>query len=133
MLSMIEDAGGAIPSRALNGWTTPELEHLEASRSETAYRAYEEVQLYQLLQSCGLAEEVRAEVGPRIMALRDDEYITVFPDVVDLLEQLRAAGTTLALCSNWSWDLDRHLVHNDVERYFDMRRLERRHGHRLVR
>jgi HAD superfamily hydrolase (TIGR01549 family) len=120
MLSMIEDAGGVIPSHALSGWTTPELEHLEASRSETAYRAYEEVQLYQLLQSCGLAEGVRAEVGPRIMALRDDEHITVFPDVVDLLEQLRAAGTTLALCSNWSWDLDRHLVHNDVERYFDI-------------
>jgi putative hydrolase of the HAD superfamily len=120
MFSMIEQAGGVVPQAARGGWTTPELEHLEASTDEATYRSYEEDQLYGLLEASGLSETARQELGPRIMELRDDEYIKVFPDVVELLEELRAQGTALALCSNWSWDLDRHLAHNAVDRYFDI-------------
>jgi putative hydrolase of the HAD superfamily len=120
MFSMIEEAGGVIPECARGGWTTPQLDHLESSRDELTYRAYEHAQLDQLLEASGLSAAVRADLSPRIMELRDDEYITVFPDVIGLLEQLSAAGTTVALCSNWSWDLSRHLTHNAVERYFDI-------------
>jgi putative hydrolase of the HAD superfamily len=120
MFSMIEEVGGVIPESARGGWTTPQLEHLEASRDEATYRSYEQAQLDQLLEASGLSRAARAELAPRIMELRDGEYIKVFPDVVELLEQLHADGTTLALCSNWSWDLDRHLAHNAVERYFDI-------------
>jgi HAD superfamily hydrolase (TIGR01549 family) len=120
MFSMIEEVGGVVPESARGGWTTPELEHPEASKDEAAYRSYEQAQLDRLLRASGLSQTARAELGPRIMELRDDEYIKVFPDVVELLEQLHADGTTLALCSNWSWDLSRHLAHNAVERYFDI-------------
>jgi putative hydrolase of the HAD superfamily len=120
MFSMIEGAGGVIPEFARGGWTTPELEHLEFSSDEATYRSYEQAQLDRLLEASGLSAAARAELSPRIMELRDVEYIKVFPDVVGLLEQLRADGTTLALCSNWSWDLGRHLAHNAVEHYFDI-------------
>ena len=120
MFSMIEEVGGVIPESARGGWTTPELEHRAASTDEATYRAYEQAQLDRLLDASGLSPAVRAGLTPEIMELRDDEYIAVFPDVVELLEQLHADGTTLALCSNWSWDLSRHLAHNAVERYFDI-------------
>jgi putative hydrolase of the HAD superfamily len=119
MFSLIEAAGGVIPEGAVGGWATPALEHVEASSSEETYRAYEDAQLRQLLDACGLSREVQDDLVPAVMELRELERIVVFPDVVELLEQLRAAGVSLALCSNWSWDLARHLDFNEVTRYFD--------------
>jgi putative hydrolase of the HAD superfamily len=120
MFSLIEGAGGVIAESARGGWSAPELEHPEASRDEATYRSYEQSQLLELLGACGLGPEIQAELGPELMELRDAEYIKVFPDVVELLEELHAEGTTVALCSNWSWDLDRHLAHNAIEAYFDI-------------
>lgn len=120
MFSLIEAAGGVIPETAVGGWTTPLLEHVDASVSEATYRSYEDQQLRELFEACGLSREVQLQLGPSVMELRELEYIVVFPDVVELLEELRAAGVTIALCSNWSWDLARHLDHNEITRYFDI-------------
>jgi len=120
MFSLIESAGGVIPEDAVAGWTTPVLEHIEASASEATYRSYEDEQLRKLFAACGLSREIQYELGPSVMELRGLENIAVFPDVVELLDELRAAGVTLALCSNWSWDLARHLDHNEITRYFDI-------------
>jgi HAD superfamily hydrolase (TIGR01549 family) len=120
MFSMIENAGGVVPESAVGGWTTPELEHLAASRDEATYRTYEESQLYELFRASGLSEEVQHQLGPEVLKLRGLEHIALFPDVIELLEELRTAGVKVALCSNWSWDLDRHLAHNEVAHYFDV-------------
>jgi putative hydrolase of the HAD superfamily len=120
MFSLIEAAGGVIPESAIGGWSTPALEHVEASRSEVTYGAYEDAQLRQLFDACGLSQDVQDGLAPAILELREIESIAVFPDVVELLEELRTAGITLALCSNWSWDLARHLDFNEITRYFDI-------------
>jgi putative hydrolase of the HAD superfamily len=120
MFSLIEAAGGVIPESAVGGWTTPVLEHVEASTSEAAYRSYEDAQLRALFDACGLSGAIQDELAPSILELRERESIVVFPDVIELLEELRAAGVTLALCSNWSWDLARHLEYNEITHYFDI-------------
>jgi putative hydrolase of the HAD superfamily len=120
MFSLIEAAGGVIPESAVGGWSTPALEHLEASTDEATYGAYEDTQLRQLFEACGLSPETQDELAPAILEMREIESIAVFPDVVELLEKLRAEGVTLALCSNWSWDLARHLEFNEITRYFDI-------------
>jgi putative hydrolase of the HAD superfamily len=120
MFSLIEAAGGVIPESAVGGWATPVLEHVQASVSEATYRSYEDAQLRELFDACGLSRKVQDELAPSVMELREIESIAVFPDVVGLLEELRAASVTLALCSNWSWDLTRHLEYNAITRYFDI-------------
>jgi HAD superfamily hydrolase (TIGR01549 family) len=120
MFSLIENAGGVIPESAVGGWTTPLLEHVEASLSEATYRSYEDQQLRELFEACGLSQEVQDALAPEVLELRELESIAVFSDVVELLEELRGAGVTLALCSNWSWDLARHLDYNEIRSYFDI-------------
>lgn len=120
MFSLIESAGGVIPESAVGGWATPVLEHVEASVNEAAYRSYEDAQLRMLFDACGLSQDAQDELAPAVMELREIESIAVFPDVIELLTELRAAGITLALCSNWSWDLARHLDFNEITRYFDI-------------
>jgi putative hydrolase of the HAD superfamily len=120
MFSLIEGAGGIIPESAIGGWATPALEHVEASVDEAAYRAYEDDQLRELLEACGLSKAAQDDLIPSVMELREIESIAVFPDAIELLAKLRAAGVTVALCSNWSWDLARHLEFNEITRYFDI-------------
>jgi len=97
MFSLIESAGGVIPAEAVGGWTTPVLEHLEASASEATYRSYEDEQLRKLFAACGLSRDIQFELGPSVMELRELENITVFPDVVELLDELKARGHSRAV------------------------------------
>src|SRR3954462_13191361 len=82
-------------------------EHLEQSRSANHYQAWERDRLQQFVTACG--------VGPDdAEALVDDLYsatkafaLEAYPEVPDVLRELRARGLTLAVCSNWDWHLDR--------------------------
>jgi putative hydrolase of the HAD superfamily len=38
----------------------------------------------------------------------------VFPDVPAAIAELRQRGVVVGICSNWDWDLDRHLAHNGI-------------------
>jgi putative hydrolase of the HAD superfamily len=120
MFTMISDAGGDVPDHAMTKWTTPEIEHVVQSSSQEAYRDYEARLLTELLDASGLSADVQDELQVTILGLRERESIGIFPDVVTLLGVLRANEITVALCSNWSWDLDRHLLFNEIDHYFDV-------------
>lgn len=119
MFQMIEDAGGSIPDHAMSSWTTPEIEHPDHSTDEERYRDYEARLLLDLLEASGLSEATKHELAEKILPLRDAESIGIYPDVRALLSDLRSAGKVVALCSNWSWDLDRHLLFNEIDSLFD--------------
>lgn len=119
MWARIDAAGAVVPDEARAAWVTPPTDHTHASVDEATYRRYEEDRLSELLAASGLYE---AAVGPlmrELMVLRDAEEVGVYPDVERLLTDLRDAGTVVALCSNWSWDLDRHLDANGIAPHFD--------------
>jgi hypothetical protein len=42
-----------------------------------------------------------------------------YPDVVPTLAALHARGVTIGVCSNWDWDLDRHLTRAGVDGLLD--------------
>ena len=119
MFQMVEAAGGSIPAHAWSSWANPATEHPDHSSSEESYRDYEARQLRDLLEASGLSDAVKQELTEKILPMRDRESIAIYPDVRGLLSDLKAAGKTVALCSNWSWDLDRHLSFNDIDELFD--------------
>ncbi len=43
----------------------------------------------------------------------------MFADVDTTLRTLRSQGFVLGLCSNWDWDLERHLHDNEINELFD--------------
>ena len=120
MLTLIEDAGARPSAEAFTDWSTPETVHPQHSASEGAYRRYEESLLDRLLGQSKLSDRQCSELRPRILALRDAELVPIFPDVHETLEHLLGEGVRLALCSNWSWDLDRHLAFNSLDDAFEV-------------
>lgn len=120
MFEIVASAGVPMDSEAFTRFATPPIEHFEHSADETTYRAYEDGQLLELLTSSGFDHEAALELGAELLALRDSEQVGVFSDVAGLLGELRADGVAIGLCSNWSWDLDRHLEANAITGYFDV-------------
>jgi putative hydrolase of the HAD superfamily len=96
-------------------------EHLEHSETEAHYRAWLDQRWEGLLRDCG----VRADEVPEVleeMALKRDEFsMRLYPEVPAVLTELRARGLRLAVCSNWDWDLDRHLADVGLSAAFDAR------------
>ncbi|MEO3973680.1 HAD family hydrolase [Streptomyces sp. CAU 1734] len=82
-------------------------DHTAHSGSEESYLAWERGRLRERAIACGvpreLAGELAAEVDASIKSLR----LELFGDVTAALAELRERGLTVALCSNWFWDLER--------------------------
>lgn len=53
-------------------------------------------------------------------AFRAPGVVRLFPEVVEVLEALRQAGCTLAIISNWGWDLNDYVEQVDLTRHFDL-------------
>jgi putative hydrolase of the HAD superfamily len=117
MPQMIEAAGGHAPP--ISEWETIPIEHESHSLSEDAYRAWEAGRLRTLFTRSGIPEPARSALVEEISGIRYGRLFNVFPDVPGVLTELRGRGLPLGVCSNWDWDLDRHLHHNKIHDCFD--------------
>jgi len=117
MPQIIEGAGGQV--QGLTDWEASPMEHEAHSTSETTYRAWQADRLLSLFIRCGITEPKRSLLVADLSELRYRRQFDVFPDVPPLLRELRDRGLRLGLCSNWDWDLDRHLHHNQIHDLFD--------------
>lgn len=73
-----------------------------------------------LLQRLEVAEHLWDAAHDEIeRAFIDPANFEIFPEVHDVLGELRAAGYRLAICSNWSWHLDTLCDRLDLARYFE--------------
>ena len=75
------------------------LEHIKESRSRADYVAWTTQTLDRPVTS-----ETEPDIVPALEQLRQAP-MQALPGVRDLLERLRDRGTSIAVCSNWSWDL----------------------------
>jgi putative hydrolase of the HAD superfamily len=111
----IADAGGEPDDGLLAAWDLDHpVEHLDHSTDEASYRAWQRARLDAVFAGCGVADPARTALLDRIDAQRYTRVYDVFPDVSDVLAGLRDRGVTVGICSNWDWDLDRHLVRNGI-------------------
>ena len=117
---LVADAGGDFDGVAFAEWASMPTDHRVHSVSKGSYDAWCERRLRAFFRTCGVTESVLDGAVAASDAIRATERVVVFEQTIAALEELRRRGRTIALCSNWDWDLDRHLVANDVVRHVDL-------------
>lgn len=128
---MIHAAGGTPLPAVISHWDHGHpVDHPEHSGSESAYQAWQRDRLATVLVACDVAAPARAELLDEIDRLRYSRVFDVYPDVVPALEALRDRGVAVGVCSNWDWDLDRHLTRNGIDGLLDFVVCSARVGHR---
>lgn len=84
-------------------------EHTAHSTGEQAYRAWEVDRLRRRALACGVPAPQAGPLAAELDRAMKDLRLARFDDVPAALAGLRARGLTVAVCSNWFWDLDRAL------------------------
>ena len=117
---LITEAGGRPDADALQTWDLDHpSDHREQSASEAVYRAWQRRRLDEVFARCGLDGAARARLLDHVDDVRYSRLFSVFPDVPAAIADLQAQGVVVGICSNWDWDLDRHLAHNGVADLLD--------------
>lgn len=117
---LVNEAGGTATPDAFDSWERDHpIEHPEHSVSEDAYRQWQRTRLERFLEHCQVPEPSRPQVVGWVEQKRYEQLSRVFDDVADTLDALRSAGRVVGVCSNWDWDLDRHLAHNAIDDLVD--------------
>jgi putative hydrolase of the HAD superfamily len=104
--------GYAIPREPDRRWSIDRYdghEHLEHSQSETHYSAWLREQWEGLARDCGVPPEEVEEVLEELAAQRNQFRMRLYPEALDVVRTLKDRGFRVGVCSNWDWDLDRHL------------------------
>ena len=119
LLQLVTETGGSLDQDGLIRWEADHpIEHLSHSISEDQYRRWQRDRLDLLLQTAGVSEPDRRDFLDRIEHDRYRREFSIYPDVRDALEDLCTRGLRVGLCSNWDWDLDRHLEANGIQQLF---------------
>ncbi|WEB38511.1 HAD family hydrolase [Streptomyces yunnanensis] len=82
-------------------------EHTAHSTSERAYHTWELDRLRRRALACGVPGAAAGPLAADLDRAMKDLRLALFDDVPAALAGLRARGLTVAVCSNWFWDLDR--------------------------
>jgi putative hydrolase of the HAD superfamily len=85
------------------------VDHLEHSGSRERYVAWERARLCRLVAGCGAHPDAVEDVAEEIYAATKNFTLAPYDEVPAVLMALRGSGLTVAVCSNWDWDLDRAL------------------------
>jgi putative hydrolase of the HAD superfamily len=83
--------------------------HAEHSVNEAAYEAWVRSRLHELTLASGVAEADRDVLVSALRAL-DASPMVAYPEAANTLRTLRDSGWTIAVCSNWGWELDAYLT-----------------------
>jgi putative hydrolase of the HAD superfamily len=105
--------GKVLPDHVREMWWSGDVdgqEHLEASQSREHYAAWQHDRLVALLVEADVHPGERAEILAELQQGRSERSLVAYPEVHAVLDDLRARGARLAVCSNWDWDLEPALV-----------------------
>ena len=83
------------------------LQHAEHSVSREAYVAWERERLARRARACGVGDDDLHALVADLYAAAKAYTLKAYDEVPEVLAALREAGVTVAICSNWDWDLDR--------------------------
>jgi putative hydrolase of the HAD superfamily len=114
--ALVDDARARWTHDAWDG-----LEHVEHSVDRDTYVAWERSRLAEMARASGVGDD-------DVEALVDDLHreakawtMAPYPETHEVLEAVRDRGLTVAVCSNWDWDLDRALHAADLGPLIDVR------------
>lgn len=96
------------------------LDHSEWSSSRQAYAAW----AADTLASAARADaDLGADLAPRVVPALEQLHqapMVALPSAADCLTMLKHAGFTIALCSNWGWDLAADLAGTGLAGFIDV-------------
>jgi putative hydrolase of the HAD superfamily len=90
------------------------MEHLAESGSRALYLAWERERLRRLGAACGVGPEDAEELAAELHHAMQDFRLAAYDEVPGVLAELRRRGLVVAVCSNWTWDLDLALDQCDL-------------------
>jgi putative hydrolase of the HAD superfamily len=96
------------------------LDHSEWSGSRRVYNRWAAETLASLAQA---GADWDTELAPRIVPALEQLHqapMVALPDATDCLAMLKGAGFSIALCSNWGWDLAADLAGSGLARWIDV-------------
>jgi HAD superfamily hydrolase (TIGR01509 family) len=117
---LIVASGGTIDEDAIRWWQNLPVDHLAASSSQATYDAWIADRFRALLRSSSVPEERIPAAVAESESIRASELVGLVDGALAAVETLRAAGVAVGVCSNWDWDLDRHLAQNGISEHFDL-------------
>lgn len=95
--------------------------HREASVNEASYRAWQNECHRSMLREAGVPEHDAIVIARELDDTLDSFRMQVYPEAHAVLDGLRNDGYLVAVCSNWSWDLDDHLEETGIAPYLHAR------------
>lgn len=120
---ILGEYGHVVPDEVRERWWADALdgaEHDEHSRSRDHYVAWQRARMAGLLTDCGVPEAIHGEIIERMRDVGAHQRIEAFDEVGAVLAGLRARGLTLAVCSNWDWDLAEAVAAAGLEGQVDL-------------
>jgi putative hydrolase of the HAD superfamily len=120
---LLRELGYEPPEDAHRRWWNDGIdgtEHDEHSQSRDHYVAWQRVRMRRMLDECGVPACDHDLVIARADEISGHRLIAAYPEVPTVLAELRTRGCTLAVCSNWDWDLDKAIAGAGLESAFDL-------------
>jgi putative hydrolase of the HAD superfamily len=105
---LVADLGHVLPREVRDRWWHDSFdgsEHDEHSQSREHYVAWQQARLTGMLADCGVPTSKHEMFLARVREIGGHRRIVAYDEVHTVLADLRARGITLAICSNWDWDL----------------------------
>jgi putative hydrolase of the HAD superfamily len=81
------------------------LEHPEHSRSRDHYVAWQRERILGMLSETDVHPGEYDVILQRLRDGAESRVLEAYPEVAEVLTELRRQGMRLAICSNWDWDL----------------------------
>jgi putative hydrolase of the HAD superfamily len=81
------------------------LDHREHSVDEKAYATWQRSRLLGMLAECDVHPGEYEVILEKLQSGKSTRILQAYPEVTDVVKELRARSMQLAVCSNWDWDL----------------------------
>ena len=115
--------GVSVAAAARARWeaeTADGVDHGDHSADRDRYVAWEQARLRRLAEGCGVGPADLDGVVTELYATSKDFTLEAYDEVPGVLATLRERGLTVAVCSNWDWDLDRALARSGLDDFVDV-------------
>ena len=105
---MVAELGYELPDEVRDRWWNDGIdgtEHDDHSQSRDHYVAWQHSRLRGMLTDCGVPPDTQEVLIARVRDIGAHRRMRAYDEVPAVLTELRRRGVTLAICSNWDWDL----------------------------
>jgi putative hydrolase of the HAD superfamily len=105
---MLAELGYELPPDVRDRWWNDGIdgtEHDEHSVSRDTYVAWQHGRVRGMLDECGVPRDGQDLMIARVREVGAHRKMSAYEETASVLAKLRSRGVTLAICSNWDWDL----------------------------